>query len=97
MPYIKQEERDRFAAELRELLEVFPNEPGNINYLISSICNSYLTEVGVNYTNINSLIGVLECTKLELYRRIAAPYEDRKIKENGDVSISCLNPRCGCS
>jgi len=28
----------------------------------------------------------LECAKLELYRMIAAPYEDTKIKENGSVS-----------
>jgi len=30
-------------------------------------------------------IGALECAKLELYRRVAAPYEDTKIAENGDV------------
>jgi len=30
-------------------------------------------------------VGVLECAKLELYRRIAAPYEDEKIVETGDV------------
>ena len=27
----------------------------------------------------------LECAKLELYRRLAAPYEDEKRKETGDV------------
>jgi len=32
-----------------------------------------------------TVTGVLECAKLELYRRIAAPYEDTKIEENGDV------------
>lgn len=32
-----------------------------------------------------TILGVLECVKLELYRRVAAPYEDRKIEENGDV------------
>ena len=31
------------------------------------------------------VIGALECAKLELYRRIAAPYEDTKIQENGEV------------
>ena len=30
-------------------------------------------------------MGALECAKLELYRRVAAPYEDVKIMENGDV------------
>jgi len=34
---------------------------------------------------INAIIGALECAKLELYRRVAAPYEDDKIAENGDV------------
>ena len=28
---------------------------------------------------------MLECAKLELYRRVAAPYEDEKIDQNGDV------------
>ena len=27
----------------------------------------------------------MECAKLELYRRVAAPYEDLKISEAGDV------------
>jgi broad-specificity NMP kinase len=40
---------------------------------------------GFNYTNVNSVMGVLSCVSAELYRRLAAPYEDRKIKENGDV------------
>jgi hypothetical protein len=30
-------------------------------------------------------VGAIECCKLEFYRRVAAPYEDRKIKTNGDV------------
>ena len=29
--------------------------------------------------------GVLECAKLELYRRIAAPYEDDRLTEHGEV------------
>jgi len=40
---------------------------------------------GLSYSNVNEIIGALECIKLELYRRVAAPYEDLKIEENGDV------------
>lgn len=29
--------------------------------------------------------GALECTKLELYRRRVADYEDQKIADNGDA------------
>lgn len=30
------------------------------------------------------VLGALECCKLEFYRRVAVPYEDRKITLNGD-------------
>ncbi len=33
----------------------------------------------------NAVVGALECAKLELYRRMVAPYENGKIAENGDV------------
>ena len=44
-------------------------------------------DLGLNpkYSKINAIIGILECIKLELYRRVAAPYEDVKAAENGDV------------
>lgn len=29
--------------------------------------------------------GVLRCAQLEFYRRVLAPYEDKKRKQNGDV------------
>lgn len=59
--------------------------PGILNYQITRIVNSYINREGTNYHTINEVIGVLECAKLELYRRIAAPYEDKKKEENGDV------------
>lgn len=34
-----------------------------------------------------SITGVLRCVELELYRRLAAPYEDLKKIENGDIPI----------
>ena len=40
----------------------------------------------LNYAQLNAAIGVLECVKLELYRMVAAPYEDRKCMENGPIS-----------
>ena len=35
--------------------------------------------------NYNRSMGVLECIKSEWYRRQVGPYEDKKIRENGDV------------
>lgn len=85
MPYIKRENRERFQDDL---LSLNPNTAGELNYIITSICQSYIFENGYNYKNINEVIGALECAKLELYRRIASPYENKKILENGDVN--CL-------
>jgi hypothetical protein len=62
-----------------------PETAGELNYMISSLLDEYLTERGKNYASINEVIGMLECAKLELYRRVAAPYEDEKIDQNGDV------------
>jgi hypothetical protein len=79
MPYIKDEDRVRvdFYQE--------PNTAGDLNYYFTTIVDDYLQRKGLNYQNLNDCIGALEGAKLELYRRVAAPYEDKKIKENGDV------------
>lgn len=37
------------------------------------------------YVELNEVVGALESAKLELYRRIVGPYEDKKSAENGDV------------
>jgi hypothetical protein len=79
MPYIKSEDRERVDSGG----EV--STAGELNYLITKAVMSYLNRKGVSYAHLNEVIGVLECAKLELYRRVAAKYEDVKIAENGDV------------
>ena len=79
MPYITQERRDAI-----DNLEI-PRDAGELNYLLTSICFEYIVNRTRNYQAINDVVGALEGCKLEFYRRLAAPYEDRKIIENGDV------------
>lgn len=57
---------------------------GDLNYIFTLICNEQLKK-GLNYQGINDCVGALEGAKIELYRRVAVPYEDLKISENGDV------------
>jgi hypothetical protein len=38
-----------------------------------------------SYPKIAMITGVLENIKQEFYRRVASPYEDKKILENGDI------------
>lgn len=86
MPYIKQEDRDNFAFPLVEAInQTEIGTPGNLNYLITTLCKKFLSETRESYERHNSIVGVLESAKLEWYRRRVAPYEDVKIDENGDV------------
>ncbi|RMH34263.1 MAG: hypothetical protein D6690_11010 [Nitrospirae bacterium] len=80
MPYISQNARTRLAQGGA------PETPGELNYLVTRLLDGYLERKGpLSYASLNEAIGVLECAKLELYRRLAAPYEDRKRLETGDV------------
>lgn len=82
MPYIKQDARERLQD-----LDI-PTTAGELNYLITKLCSEYVDDFGgINlcYQKLNEVIGVLECAKMEFYRRVAAPYEDEKMKKNGDV------------
>jgi len=84
MPYIDQEARRRIDRGDA------PANAGELNYAVTRLVDAYLAaqaaDAGrVRYAHLNEAIGVLECAKLELYRRIAAPYEDEKIAESGDV------------
>ena len=70
-----------------------PQEAGELNYLVTRLCDAFLMRTGLSYKNINQAIGALECAKLELYRRVASPYEDRKAIQNGDVYIVNSRPQ----
>jgi hypothetical protein len=94
MPYIDNEQRDNIDPLIEQLRDVLSNM-GDLNYTITRLCDAYLTtEEGIRYSRLNDLIGALECAKLELYRRVAAPYEDKKARENGDAyeSVNQLLP-----
>lgn len=86
MPYIKQEGRSPIMIALEELMD-FVSGPGDLNYAISRMVHLYIMEKGLRYVNLNEVIGVLECAKLEAYRCVAAPYEDGKRDQNGPVSV----------
>jgi len=85
MPYLNETDRVRLEA-LKKSIESAPIwSPGDLNYLFTLLIKRYLEHNGMGYGHCNDVIGALECCKLELYRRKVAPYEDLKIKENGDV------------
>lgn len=80
MPYIKNERRYDLIHH-----NMTPLTSGELNYVITEKILRYLHEKGESYQTYNDIIGVLECVKQELYRRKITDYENKKIKENGDV------------
>lgn len=93
MPYIKQTERLRIENDDAKGFGLRPDNAGELNYLFTELAVSYLTRHGLNYQHLNDVIGALEGAKMELYRRVAAPYEDTKIAANGDVYPASLLPK----
>ena len=63
--------------------EEFLSICGDINYAFSRIVTGVMCEV--SYPKISIITGVLENIKQEFYRRVAQPYEDLKIRQNGDI------------
>ena len=97
MPYIKQEQRDLIDDDIANLVESISDftddeKEGVLNYTITSLLNAMpgKNKAGDRewrYKFINRVVGVLECVKLEFYRRLAGPYEDVAIEKNGDIKI----------
>lgn len=100
MPYIKEKNRvvlDRAIGGAVETIksnveksfgdDLDTNEllklSGDMNYFISRLIGQLMGDV--SYSKICIITGVLENIKQEYYRRVASPYEDKKITENGDI------------
>ena len=80
MPYIPQERRQAILAGAK------PQDAGELNFAITVLVDNYLNDKGgIRYAHLNEVMGAMDCAKLELYRRVVAPYEDKKIGESGDV------------
>jgi len=85
MPYIKPEQRARFDDAIISLAIRIGKE-GELNYVITKLIHTWLTEYGINYAHLNSAIGVLECAKASLIETVLLPYERTKIEQYGNIS-----------
>jgi hypothetical protein len=96
MPYVDEDDREELdfcIDQLTNCLRVMKhplNNPhdfsiylGRINYCFSRIISGLMGNP--SYAKIAMITGVLENIKQEFYRRVASPYEDKKILENGDI------------
>ncbi|KKN92318.1 hypothetical protein LCGC14_0208090 [marine sediment metagenome] len=89
MPYITQDYRQEYDERLDDLCLVLDEHgysAGHVTYVIYMIVARWFKSVPC-YDTIASIRGVLLGTIAEFDRQKAAPYEDEKIEENGDVDL----------
>ena len=96
MPYIKEDKRQTLDPIIDQLHRAFVNleaddesnnMEGNLNYVVTRLLRMIY---GTSYSEIHDAMGVLLCVALEHYRTIAAPYQDQKKFDNGDVDGNVL-------
>ncbi len=77
MPYIT-------AADREWVSHYEPVNPGQLTYALTRLVVEYADKCGPRFQTFAEILGALEATKLEMYRRVVAPYENKKLAENGD-------------
>lgn len=85
MPYITKARRDAARQVGASGHHPIMETPGELNYEITLKLVKYIEQHGLSYQTINDILGALEGAKAEFYRRVAVPYENAKMAENGDV------------
>lgn len=89
MPYIPPEDRPRVDPEIQTLVDKIlafgpeGNLDGAFNYVLVRIIVKVFGRIC--YPTIARAVGNVVCVVLEFYRRVAAPYEDLKKEEHGEV------------
>lgn len=81
MPYVHPDIREH----LRPVAVRSARTAGELNYQLTLLALDYIEENGLSYETINHVGGAFNDASKEFYRRVAVPYEDEKIAQNGDV------------
>lgn len=90
MPYIKNEDRGKYTDLIESLVVLLSDQykndgfSGELNFVLSMIVTQ-LFRRNKRYKMGNDIIGALTGVLHEFYRKELVPYEDVKIKENGDI------------
>ncbi|MBU1003666.1 MAG: hypothetical protein KKE73_14220 [Proteobacteria bacterium] len=84
MPYITQDRREVFDEALAQLAAEVGNQ-GELNYCIYKLSTLIIERIGPSYEKLSMCSSAMEHAKLEWYRKRLSPYEDVKIRDNGDI------------
>jgi len=94
MPYLKRKRRpnifkkyddDSIQIDGHVVFADSVENGGDLQYAIAEIINLMLKKLPDNYASKEMIMGALSGADKEFYRKVVAPYEDKKIEENGAV------------
>jgi len=85
VPYISPARREAFALARNTIKSTRLDSIGELEYMFCWMADLYLSQHIVNFENLNAVIGAFESGKLEVYRRLCADYEQKKMETKGDV------------
>ncbi len=99
MPYIAPKDRKKFDPIIDELADKIVAEAKEYNYdgafagLINYACTRLTLKVikllfgKMRYWMIATVVGTFNNIAEEFYRRVGIPYEEKQIKQSGDVDL----------
>lgn len=82
MPYVRKERRPELDFVVDSMARADINADGDLNYVLFKYCKKF---VKPSYNNYKNFIGELNECATEIRRKILAPYEEIKEKENGSI------------
>jgi len=82
MPYIKKEQRPSKDKIIDLMVEENIQANGDLNYVLFKYCKHHIPK---SYNSIKNFRGELNECAGEIRRKLLAPYEDEKEKENGEI------------
>ena len=82
MPYIKRQKRPAMDPIVDLMKELNMQIDGDLNYVLFAFCKRHIK---LGYNNLKNYCGELRQCATEIERKILGPYEDFKIKANGDI------------
>lgn len=90
MPYIRPQDQQRILTSLSNVLLGTKGELCfAINVLQMKFAETHFSEITksqkVDYQTLSDCVSAANDANTEFYRRVIFPYEDHKIRENGDI------------
>jgi len=82
MPYILKSDRARCDEVVKQMIASNIKVDGDLNYILFKFCKYFYSH---SYNNLKNYCGELRQCATEIERKILAPYEEMKEKENGSV------------